>query len=508
MQDRRTFLEQIGFAAAGLFIAEGILADPARPVDVSGLTDVAGTAGTEPAAWSPIRIRGRVHAGGRGIEGVGVSDGLSVVRSGGEGRFEIVSSSRRRFVHVSLPAGYRIPVNDTGTARFYRPIEVGRDGEMSVEFALDPAGVDDRRHAFLLMADPQMLDVDDVGRLHGESVPDLIGTVRGLAPLPVFGVACGDVMYDRLGLLPEYERAVERIGIPCFQVMGNHDVEVEAGTDEQSAGTFERHFGPAYYSFNRGEIHYIVLDDIFWFGRYIGYMDQTQLDWLRADLALLERGRTVVVFMHIPPYIEHHLRHGKQQPNNTTVVTNRELLYEVLEPFNTYFVCGHMHESEFLRDGGAEIHVCGALCGAWWTDSICYDGTPNGYMIYGADGSNLAWRYKSIGKGIDHQMCLYAPGAVPEFPGDVVANVWGADGDWKVAWFEGGMRKGLMKRRLGTDPTAERLFRGPALPPKHVWVDPVRTDHLFTAKPSPALRDVVIEAVDRWGHVYSQRLAW
>jgi hypothetical protein len=167
-----------------------------------------------------------------------------------------------------------------------------------------------------------------------------------------------------------------------------------------------------------------------------------------------------------------------------------------------------MHEIEFLRDGGAEIHVCGALCGAWWSDSICYDGSPNGYMVYRAEGSELTWRYKATGANVDHQMRLYAPGSVPQSPGELIANIWGADDEWQVALYEGGMRSGRMKRRRRTDPLAVRLFEGPDLPPKHPWVDPVVTDHIFAATPDPARRDAVVEAVDRWGRVYSERLMW
>jgi hypothetical protein len=379
---------------------------------------------------------------------------------------------------------------------------------MDVEFALDHERIDDSKHAFLCIADPQLLDEADARRMHEESVPDLRRTVRRLEPVPVFGVACGDIVYDNLALFPEYEHAVRKIGVPCFQVAGNHDVEIASWTDEHSTRAFERHFGPTYYSFNRGEIHYVVLDDIFWFGGYIGYLDQRQLDWLRADLSLVERGATVVVFVHIPPYNEQHIRHEMAQPLSTVVVMNRELLYRLLEPFNAYVVCGHMHECEYLSDGGVEIHICGALSGAWWTDSFCVDGAPNGYAVYRADGSELTWRYHSTGREEKHQMRLYPPGYVPEFPDELVANVWGANESWRVAWYEGGMRKGRMQRRTGTDPYAVRLFGGPDRPQKHPWAEPVRTNHLFTARPSAVIREVLVEAIDRWGRVYSERIEW
>ena len=47
----------------------------------------------------------------------------------------------------------------------------------------------------------------------------------------------------------------------------------------------------------------MVLDDVFYFvRRYLGYLPKHQLDWLKADLADVPQGSTVVVFMHIPTY--------------------------------------------------------------------------------------------------------------------------------------------------------------------------------------------------------------
>ena len=132
-------------------------------------------------------------------------------------------------------------------------------------------------------------------------------------------------------------------------MLGNHDVEIKTKTDEQSVRTFERFFGPAYYSFNRGEIHYVVLDDIFWFGSYIGYLTEKQLSWLKVDLAQIESGKTVAVFVHIPPHSEYALRAGQQMPDNL-IITNKELLYNLLEPYDSYVICGHLHVSEYLKE--------------------------------------------------------------------------------------------------------------------------------------------------------------
>ena len=59
-----------------------------------------------------------------------------------------------------------------------------------------------------------------------------------------------------------------------------------------------------------------MLDNVFWHGKgYIGYLTDDQLNWLTQDLALIESGRTVVVFNHIPNYTTRHQRTGDDSPS-------------------------------------------------------------------------------------------------------------------------------------------------------------------------------------------------
>lgn len=122
------------------------------------------------------------------------------------------------------------------------------------------------------------------------------------------------------------------------------------------------------------------------------------------------------------------------------------------------------------------------------TGDIRYDGTPNGYDVYRAKGSELSWRHQATGEAPDHVTRVYAPGADLESPGSLIANVWGADGRWKIEWSEDGRPMGPMERRAGRDPLSVRLHAGNDLPEKHPWVDPVVTDHLFHAVPSASAR--------------------
>jgi len=484
MPSRRRFLQTAGAAALGAALPERLLRDPYAPL-LSTLpsTDV-------------VRVRGRVTAGRRGIGGVAVTDGVTIVPTNADGSFELLADRAQPFVYLSVPAGYRIPTHATGTAAFYRPL-AGR-----ADFALEPLDGGDDRHAVLLLADTQTQTPFEMGRLHAETVPDVRATVRALGDVPVCGVACGDIMYDDLSLYPEYERAVRDMAVPFFQVLGNHDLVQTSATDEGAAVTFGRHFGPTYYSFDRGEVHYVVLDDVFWYGAgYIGHVEQRQLSWLAADLARVERGRTVVVLLHIPVLSTHTTRNGGR-PGTGESMTNREALYRLLEPYTAYAVSGHTHEHERHDDGGIRHHVSGTVCGAWWSGDICWDGTPNGYTVYEARGSELRWRYQSTGRPASHQLRVYPPGSDPQSPNDLVANVWDADDAWTVVWYENGERKGRMGRRRGLDPRAVAEQTGPDAPPRRGWVEPTMTDHLYYAPVSPGAA-VRVEATNGWGETFT-----
>jgi hypothetical protein len=485
-------------AAGALLLPERILADPYAPFSRAPVGQ---------AAPPPVRIRGRVSAGGRGLSGVAVTDGLAVVTTRPDGTYELVSDLSRDFVYVSVPAGHRVPIHPYGTARFYRRVSPGSNGGMLASWTFEPTHGDDDHHAVLVLADPQTQDEEEMGRFHEQTVPDVRATLAGLDTGDVLGIACGDIMYDNLELYPQYERAVGRMGIPFYQVVGNHDLDQESATDLGSTTTFSSHFGPRYYSFDRGAAHYVILDDVHWQDdAYRGYLDDEQLRWLGNDLTHVEAGRPVIVATHIPAQGTRFRRQGNEQPADGMAITNREALYRLLEPYQTHILTGHTHENEHLFDHGVHEHVHGAVCGAWWTGPICYDGTPNGYSIYEVDGESVSWRYKATGYGAAHQMRLYAPGADPSAGDQVVANVWDWDPEWRVLWYEDGQPKGEMTRRVGLDPLSVELHAGPDLPPRRSWVDPVPVSHLFYATPTPTAGEVRVEATDRFGRVYSEAL--
>ncbi len=495
MTSRREFIVRVAGAGAALSLPSLILADPYRPIEA-----VTRTA-------RPIRVRGRVISGQRAVRGARVTDGRTVVKVDDKGRFDFVTADTQRYLSVCPPSGYALPTNPSGTIKLYTPISSSSGAELTHQFELVARAGNDDRHAVLVLADPQTENEFEMKRFHSETVPDVITTRQALGEQAVFGVGCGDIMFDKLELYPEYERAVSRMGIPFAQIVGNHDLDQDSRTTEGSTATFQHYFGPTHYSFDVGQVHYQFLNDVFWHGAgYLGYLTEEQLEWIKNDLAFVEAGRTVVVFLHIPVISTQHERNGQRDPGIGVSLTNRQALYRLLEGHKAHVIAGHTHESEHRTQGAIHEHVSGAACGAWWSGDICFDGTPNGFGIYEVNGGRVTWRYKATGRDAAHQIRLYPPGSDKTAPGDLIANVWDWDPSWTVRWFEDGQPRGLISRRRGLDPLSVKLHTGDKLPERRPWVDPILTSHLFYGAAAPGAKEWRVEAQDGFGRTYTESL--
>ncbi len=489
---RIDFFKLFGFAATGLAL-------PPIAADASG-----NQRRVQPSA-KLVTIAGKVSANGKGIAGVAVTDGTSIILTDKNGNYSLEAAAGAEFVYISLPAGYAFP-QEKKIAKFYQPIATQTQSFVA-DFTLEKLAIDDKQHYFVVWADTQMFSEKDVELLKAQSVPDLKELVASYPANSLFhGIGCGDLVWDKFELFKGYKEAIAATGVTFFNVIGNHDMDLDARTDELSSRTFKQQFGPTYYSFNRGNIHYVVLDDVFFIGtakKYIGYITENQLQWLEQDMKQVQKGSTVVVSLHIPTNTGAAKRNKQKEAELGSVVANREQLYKILAGYKVHFMSGHTHFNDVWEKGDMMEHNHGTVCGAWWTGPVCGDGTPNGYGVYEVNGDELKWYYKSTGFAKEHQLTVFERGQVKEYPDEVLANVWNWDAKWKVEWFEDGVAKGSMQQRVALDPLAVELYAGAELPKKHKFVEPTLADHMFFAKPSANAKEIEVKVTDRFGKVYS-----
>lgn len=492
---RRGFLKSLGLAGAGLGLNINFL--QAKPTQRSRGSNVA-----------EVALTGRVASNGKGIADVSVTDGKNVTRTDAKGNYRLDSNAAAEFVYISVPRGYAF-TNEKGVTRFYQKI-AAQSGRFRADFELQKLAVDDTRHAFVVWADPQIQTKEDAELLKTQSAPDTLKLVGSYGnDRPFHGIGCGDLVWDRFELFDDYKQAVATTGIPFFQVIGNHDMDLDARTDDYSSETFKKLFGPSYYSFNRGDVHYVVLDDVFFLGtskKYIGYIPEHQFAWLEQDLAHVKPGSTVVVSVHIPVNTGAKRRNQMAEEPIGGVVSNRKELYRILKPYKAHIMSGHTHFNEKVFEGDIIEHVHGTVCGAWWTGPICFDGTPSGYGVYEVNGSDIRWYHKAVGHDKTHQFRIYPVGAVKEKPDAFAVNVWNWDPQWKVEWFEDGKNRGAMQQEISFDPLSIELHLGKEKPAKRSWVDPVLTDHMFFAKPSPESKTITVQVADRFNNVYKKEV--
>ncbi|TDO29441.1 calcineurin-like phosphoesterase C-terminal domain-containing protein [Sediminibacterium goheungense] len=452
-------------------------------------------------------VSGKVHSNGKGIAGVAVTDGYTVVATDAQGNYSFEADARAEFVYISTPAGYAFN-QQNHIAWFYQSLAADQLAAKA-DFSLEKLAVDDTRHQFVVWADTQMISQADCDQLKTTAVPDLKALVASYPKDSLFhGIGCGDLVWDKFQFFKDYKEAIAATGVTFFNVIGNHDMDLDARTDDYSSKTFKQQFGPTYYSYNRGQVHYVVLDDVFFVGtakKYIGYITENQLQWLENDLKMVKPGTTVVLSVHIPTNTGAARRAKKEEEMGGTV-TNRKQLYKILAPYKVHIMSGHTHFNEAWEEGNIMEHNHGTVCGAWWTGPICGDGTPMGYGVYEVNGSDIEWYYKATGKEKEHQLRVYEKGRLKEAPTEIVANVWNWDTKWKVEWWEDGVAKGTMEQRVARDPWAIELYAGPSLPSKHPFVEPTLADHLFFAKPSAGAKQIIVKATDRFGKQYSETI--
>ena len=450
---------------------------------------------------SPAPVEGKVSTEAGGLANVVVTDGYQCVVTGKDGSYRLTPHQDARFIYLSTPAGY-LPAEEMQLPRFYIPISDNR--KQRYDFMLKKNPRDDTRQLLVVTADPQFHKKENFVE-YAAVIDDMLQLKEQYPDRDILGLDCGDLVGDKPELYPLYIEQLQKTGIPFYRMPGNHDLQYGGRTTETTTARYEQTFGPDHYSFNRGSLHYIVLNNVFHMGRdyfYMGYIDEKTFKWLEVDLAYVPEGSTLIISMHIPGRLDEEVKPFQYNSGTISAQTiNISSLFEMVKPYKVHLFTGHMHYNRnILHSEDLYEHNTGAVSGAWWQGDYCLDGTPVGYGVYEIDGSEVTWYFKSVGKERDHQMRIYAPNTTG-YGKDVVANIWNWDKNWRVEWSEDGEFRGTMTRFKGNDPEVEKAYSDKEKL-EFSWIAPVETDHLFRATPQKSTSAITVTAQDPFGKVY------
>ena len=388
-----------------------------------------------------------------GIEGVMVSNGREVVLTGADGAYSLPAYDNMT-VFVTEPAGYDVPVNDHLVPQFfYHHLPAGTPEELrygglpatgplpaAINFPMIPAEPTDA-FSCVVMGDTQPYSNTEIGYVRDSIVIDLLAQDLASAECMIL---VGDVMGDDLDLLPRFLNIMSTVGLPQYYVHGNHDFDFDATTDEHSADSWRHLYGPTYFSFDIGQVHFVVLDNVIYpcteedaaagddrarCGNpddvvYNGRVSDRQMTWLENNLALVPEDKLIVLMHHIPfvSFIDSNT--GRHQTDNVNDI------YALIGDRPALSLSGHTHTLEQLVAGewyqgwadkvGVERlpfnHVItGAPSGNWWSQDFNVDGVPmsfarlgepRGYMIFDFDGNGYTDRFYASNLPMDRQMSL------------------------------------------------------------------------------------------------------
>ena len=217
----------------------------------------------------------RRQASDPGIAGVLVSNGLEVVRTDAAGRYTLPVEDES-VIFVIKPTGYAAPVDEQMLPRFYYIHQpAGSPQSLNLRFrGIDPTGPlpdsvdfalrkveEPQKFDVIVFTDPQPESQVEVDFIRDDVVNGLIGANAA------FGMTTGDIMFDDLSLYPRLNRIVGQIGLPWYNIGGNHDLNYEAPSAKYSRETFKRTYGPSYYAFEYGGVLFLMLDNI----NYLGF---------------------------------------------------------------------------------------------------------------------------------------------------------------------------------------------------------------------------------------------
>lgn len=496
-------------------------------------------------------LYGLVTCDGVPVPDVLISDGENFVKTDENGVYYMQSSEHVRVVFAVQPSGYQFEL-DGAFPKMYRYLDGDPKSNDRTDFVLKK--VDDENHIVYVVGDLHLAKRTKDLAQFAEFADDINARIRTNASYPQYIITLGDITWDRYW----YENGFNLYSckdifnqyfsdIAIFNTVGNHDHDMKYAGDYDTIDAWKKIIGPSYYSFNVGNEHYVIIDNILCENtgkgdpdsrKYSNIISQDQLEWLKKDLSYVDKSKHVILTMHAPVYDEN----GKKAPSTET-------LESILDGYNVDIYTGHTHRAfnnNYKEGRNIYHHNSGAVCATWWWtgyyvhgNGICKDGTPAGYYEVKTRGGKYQWKYKAVGKDMNYQfrtydgnkICLTADKYAPKAPSDkakafesflsagawsrtdlsnkVYFNIWAYDPLWKIEVKENGkilpwtvekkkdplhlISYEAKRYNQGSDPTGD-------------FKSYIIKDHLFSVTASSPTSTLEFKITDGFGNVYTETM--
>jgi hypothetical protein len=373
---------------------------------------------------------GKKDRGEEGVPFVSVSNGVQVVKTDKQGKYELPVGDDN-ILFVIKPSGFSVPIDAAMLPRYYYIHKPG--GSPALRYpAVKPTGPlpkeinfplvrqeEKKQFRTLIFGDPQVYSQQDIYWLR-KGILEEAKEIKDVA----FGLSLGDLVGDNLNLFTDYKREMAALGIPWYNMVGNHDLNFDLKVDSLSDESYEAQFGPANYAFEYANVHFIVLDDIlvpdprkndgYWAG-----LRPDQLEFVKNDLANTDTAKLIVFAYHIPM---------KDHGGQAFRAADRVALFKYLKNHrHVLMLSGHTHlqrqnfytrEEGWPHEGTVHEYNAGTISGDWYSgeldsNNVPYatmrDGTEKGYAFLNIDGNTYTIDYKVAGKPATYQMNVFLP---------------------------------------------------------------------------------------------------
>jgi len=429
---------------------------------------------------------------GKPIPNTVVSDGFSTSLTNENGEYRFKTFPGASHVFVSIPEQFEIPINDEGMPQIFEEIDTSEE-LVQVNFSLVPLkNGKEENFVVVAIADPHAFNTIFLQRLENQILKDITSLLENQEN--VYGLTLGDLVSDNPEFLGNVKQAFISTGIPFFHTIGNHDFSGNIYEPIEASKEFVSNFGPLNFSFNRGDAHIVVMNNIYNYGvtSSRGFSEE-QIKWLKSDLNHVPKNKMLIISVHAPII-------------PTNYFERKSDFFDAVSGFKEiHILSGDWHQNRNYINDDLNIyeHLTGAASGMTWGSLINKCGAPIGYGVYEIRGNKMDnWYYKSVNFNKDHQINMMAPYTFGDKEGYIIANVWNADDNWNIEMIEDGVNRGKMEQFTDYPPEVVTLIKSKYINENESMYQ--KTNHLYRMKPNNVDAKITIKATDRFGNIFEQ----